>query len=112
MIPTFRDYGAIPRSFSGKCYLTYSKVFCLVENGQFHCETAPAVLYHDNTFYEWYYRGELHRLDGPATTMEHAIGNNGNGSFYVFGVRYPQDKYWKHPLVLEYRLKLIMEMEG
>jgi hypothetical protein len=63
----------------------------------YHRLNNPAVFFKDeNTYYYQYFNyGKLHRLDGYA--KEYFSFNI--KEYWIEGIKYGEDQYWKHPLV-------------
>lgn len=53
----------------------------------------------------WMKKGTLHRIDGPAV-----IDSCNRKSFYVHGDLLTEEEYWGHPLVVDHKLKRILEL--
>lgn len=64
-------------------------------NGQAHRENqdgvqdGPAIYRLDGTAFEWYWKGQLHRVGGPAVKEL-----KGKLQFYLHGERYEENDYW------------------
>jgi len=102
-LPCFVNKDYVPNDFTGKCYFSMNGYTCYVVNGKLHREDGPAATL-DNGQKEWYVNNELHRVGGPAKEF-------GCGKFYyLYGIRYSVENYWKHPLLIEYQLNRILEL--
>lgn len=46
-----------------------SEKIVFYKDGLIHNEEGPAIIYKENLGYEWYFKGERHRINGPAVEM-------------------------------------------
>ena len=100
---TFKTAGDIPGGFTGACFIQDRESICWFLNGQIHCEDGPAIIWKTGTK-EWFQRNYIHRLDGPAIEW-----SDGNKWWYINNERYSQEEFLNHPLVIERKLKSILQ---
>ena len=72
------------------------------QNGKMHRLGGPAVT-HVNGTRLWYQNNECHRLDGPA-----AIYPNGDRSWFINGIRYSEEDFNTHLLVVAHKSKDVL----
>ena len=65
-------------------------------DNKLHRSHGPATIFIDGSNV-WYQNGELHRLDGPAVMY-----SNGDEFWFINGIRYFEEEFNAHPLVIEY----------
>lgn len=103
-VTTFEDFSSVSKDFVGFCYVVSYKTHCwLTKNRILHNEHGPAVVCDDGTK-AWLINGRRHRIDGPAVEWF-----DGRKEYCLFHSGYTEHEYWSHPLVLEYKLKHILE---
>lgn len=90
-----------PKNYTGKAKLCDGVAW--YKNGNLHRDDEPAIVYDSGTKY-WCINGLNHRLSGPAYIT------NGYSKFYIHGKEYFEHEYWKHPLVVEYKLNRILSI--
>lgn len=83
----FVDWLEVPADFVGHCYVAETHIECWL-NG--------VGIIHPHGY---------HRLDGPAT-----IYGSGNKGFWINDYYFNEENYWNHPLVIEAKLKMILNM--
>ena len=71
-------------------------------NNQIHRISGPAVIYADGPEY-WYQNGRLHRLDGLAI-----IWSGGGGGWFINDIRYSEEEFNAHPLVIAHKSKIAL----
>lgn len=109
-IPEFEYFENLPDEFQGWCYFPGGKAgagmkVCVGTNKQWHCEIGPAIIWDDGSL-EWWQNDKKHRLNGPAV-----IYNHGNiKRYYINDKSYKEKEYWKHPLIVEYKLNEIIKL--
>lgn len=82
-------------------WVSYDEYFFYLTKGIHDRAGKPASINKDNGKLTWIKNGNYHRLDGPATE---------EGWFYVEGVKYSEQEYWNHPMVVKYKLEKILEV--
>ena len=76
--PSFEWSMDVPCDFSGRCYVRSMCSFQMYEAGVLHC------------------------LDGPS------IISGGKNLFYIAGIQILKEKFWLHPLVIQNKIKRII----
>lgn len=93
--------------FDGTYSIPSSKTIIVVKNEQLHNETGPAFI--SLRRIEWWLEGQYHKLNGPAVILK--IHNKPSfNEFWIHDVRYNEQEYWQHPLVVENKLNKILEL--
>lgn len=83
----FVNWLQVPTHFVGHCYVVENNMECWLNGiGAMHPHG-------------------YHRLDGPAT-----IYSSGNKGFWINDCSFSEKDYWNHPLVIEAKLKTILNM--
>lgn len=107
-LPTLEE---IPVEFYGMSDGTYfspsSKTIIVVKNEQLHNETGPAFITPRRA--EWWFQGRYYRLNGPAVIVKMTDLKNFY-DFWIHDVRYDEQEYWQHPLVIQYKFNKILEL--
>jgi len=101
---TFETTSCIPFDFEGECYLWQHSRRWYKKGKLLHRENGPAVEFDNGTKY-WLINNQYHRLDGPAIEMN----DYDTKLYYINNKRLTTEDYWNHPLVIEYKLKHILE---
>ena len=102
---TFKRWYDVPHNFEGQCYVVADQTTLWLKNNKVrHKENEPAII-HDNRTKYWLINNQYHRLDGPAIEMN----DYDTKLYYINNKRLTTEDYWNHPLVIEYKLKHILE---
>ena len=101
----FHSIDGIEKTYNGKCVCIYEKAVCYVVDGKIHRENEPAMIHVTGTK-EYYNNGKRHRVTGPAVVFF-----DGAEHYYIDGKSLTYEEYWKHPKVIPFRLKNILEHE-
>lgn len=102
---SFPGWWDIPSDFEGDCCFNDRGVECsLVKGKLFHNPNGPAYYIPDSGYTEWRIKNMRHRLGGPA-----AYNNGGLIQFWIYDQYYKEQDYWNHPLVVEHKLKEILQ---
>lgn len=72
------------------------------EEGEKHRVHGPAVIWEDGTKF-WYQNNKSHRLDGPAV-----IHPDGYKRWFIDGIRYTENEFNAHPLIVQHRAKAML----
>ena len=109
-IVQFQQLGEIPLRFTGICYIVDQKETRYYLKGNLHRENGPASIVSDYRE-EWWYKGRRHRINGPAIIFQNTTNNINFETFYyyVHGTFYLEEEFWKNPLVINHKLKSILE---
>jgi len=112
MIPEFNNIKDVPRKFSGECLIIYeadgkikNPFKCWFKNGEIHKEDGPAIIL-ENGDWQWWLNDQLHRIGGPAVF----VSTQHKFCYYLFGFPKKLENYWNHHLVLNHKLKMIMDL--
>lgn len=119
-IAVFPSPNLIPNNFEGCCVVRSidpDKHWYKLYKGHrvYHREDGPAHIMFDMfgyPSYYWYNHGKFHRNDGPAVINEHSglFGSGGTKEYWINNEQMSEQDYWNHPLIMEYKLKKIMEL--
>jgi len=115
MIREFKTIKDVPKKFNGECLILYefyseekNPFKCWFKNGKIHREGGPACVWKNIDYEQWIQNGDFHRLDGPASV--HIVVGIKTPVYYIHGKQYDLEDYWRHPLVLKHKLKMIMSL--
>ena len=117
-LPYFYNKDEIPKNFTGVAIVSFStgtKYKGWFEDGELHREDGPAVIMIGSLGETWYYKGLRHRIGGPAqiyysgSALLHSTSTKVE-IYMIYGTYYSSINFWKHPLVLEYKLNKILEL--
>ena len=113
MIPEFNTIKDVPKKFTGECLILYefngkekNPFKCWFKNGIIHREGGPACVWENIDYEQWIQNGEFHRLDGHAVIDIQFK----TPRYYIHGREYGLKDYWKHPFVIQHKLKMIMDL--
>lgn len=107
---TLPEYSSLPADFCGESYVQYYSSICKgwYKNGKLHREDGPAIIRLSDKTEIWYFEGRRHRIGGPAQTYFQDLETK--IKIFMLNEEYFSEKnYWKHPLVLEYKLNKILD---
>lgn len=103
--PLFETWERIPAGYSGHCLLRENKsdiIDLWFLNGRLHNTDGPAYFNRSSKNEVWCMFGQHHRVGGPAVVHESFV------EYYIDDVEYMEEDYWKHPLVVEHKLNMIV----
>ena len=122
----FPSYKQVPKDFTGNCYIAQNRCHCWLFNGIYHRVDGPSILHEDGDE-EWYFHGKRHRNGGPAFICENVrnwykhgklhridgpaiydLENQKKYSFYINGVPFLEEQFWKYPEVIEVKMNQIL----
>lgn len=107
----FDSWIEIPHNFEGECFVKcWSETYWLLKNRIIHKDDGPAIIYDDGRSQIWYCNNQKHRVDGPAGIFKNSFKKKDYYEFWIFGKEYREQDYWNHPLVVEYKLKQIINL--
>lgn len=99
----FDKWYKIPKSFEGHCYVrNHESEYWLKKNKIRHKEDGPARI-GDDGGRMYYYNDKLHRLNGPAVECD------AGGAFFIENQFIHETDYWKHPLIISFKLVSILD---
>jgi len=101
---TFETTSCIPFDFEGECYLWQHSRRWYKKGKLLHRENGPAVEFDNGTKY-WLINNQYHRVDGPAREYY-----SGVKEWFIFDKEFLEKEYWKHPLVIEYKINKLLEL--
>lgn len=99
----FDKWSDAPINFLGECYVLENKCRYV---SRMESENLISVRFYDDGTKAWLINGRRHRIDGPAYVNIKSDFN----LFFVEGKEYTKEDYWNHPLVVEYKLKSILDI--
>jgi len=109
-VKIFISHHDVPDDFEGQCYAIKSKREIWYKRGNvFHRVEGPAIIC-DNGRQQWFLNGNCHRIGGPCIIDPNDQLNP--EIYYIHGEPMSKQKYWNHPLVVEYKLKMIMDLQN
>lgn len=82
-------------------WVSYDEYYFYLTYGVHHRIGKPASVNKKTGKLTWIEKGNYHRLNGPSTE---------EGYFYIGGIRYSEENFWNHPLVVEYKLEQILDI--
>lgn len=104
---SFKNWSTIPEDFEGDCCFNDREVECSLKKGKlFHNPNGPAYKKLYDNYTQWRLNNMRHRLNGPAI-----YGNDDDDEYWIFDIKYTTERYWSHPLVIQYKLHEILKQE-
>lgn len=97
----FENSGEIPIKYTGVCFIRSLNEEHHYLNGEYHRLDGPSVRHMWGSEW-WHLNGKVHRVGGPAIKTAH------KEQFCLFGLEYSEQEYWKHPLLIEYKLNKLL----
>lgn len=104
---TFDTWYDVPENFIGQCFIKCYETYFLIKKNKKIVLLNGKIRMFSNSACWWYdHKDNIHRLDGPAI-----INPKKNiKEYWINGMPYSKQDYWKHPLVSKYKLKKILEL--
>lgn len=97
----------LPNDFTG-CYRNEEGTLVHVKDGKYHNDDGPAMVFLDGTK-KWGINNFYHRLDGPAIISYDEEQQKFIYYYYINGLPYSEEKFYKLPIVIEKITNRILE---
>ena len=105
----FATWDDVPRSYEGWCFVETTQEQCYVKEISIHYDelnpNGPSCISEKSL--SWYRDGFLHNLNGPALCYL----DDGEVEYYIHGVQYSEESFFRNPLVIANKLKNLSEIE-
>lgn len=104
-IITFDEWGGVPWDFEGVCFVEKDNaIHHIVSGKKVHRENGPAIIHVDDDGWQWWTNNKIHRIGGPAVLFEQEY------RYYINDIYYLEEEYWRHHLLIEYKLNMILKI--
>lgn len=103
----FKVWSDIPDNFEGWCEVIASQTqYHLIPGRIIHNDKGHAAFHCLTKLKAWLIHNKKHRLNGPAVEGFW----DGFAGYWIDDVQYVEETYWKHPLVVDFKLKNILNL--